>query len=221
MKRAINTWKMLTLARVMLAASIGVVTVGCGAEFEDPLLTDEETKTSPAIWSTLRSALVKGKGGVNGDTDYCNNGTCEFGEGDCDGGPACVAGLVCGINMGDRFGMPTRFWDVCVAPHCGNGVQDGDETSPDCGGTCGECECIGSSGDVGYCSGACQCTGGQGDCDVDADCLGALVCGRNVGDRFGMPGPKWDVCWPSHCADGLWNGDETAADCGGSCGSCS
>ncbi|MDQ3030785.1 MAG: hypothetical protein M3Y87_00045 [Myxococcota bacterium] len=39
-------------------------------------------------------------------------------------------------GLGPSYGFPAGT-DVCIAAHCTNGVQDGDETGVDCGGSCG------------------------------------------------------------------------------------
>lgn len=75
----------------------------------------------------------------NGDANgFCTiECTCDVGFGDCDGSAQCDDGLICLNNNGSFWGMPPNY-DVCVAAHCNNSVQDGDETSVDQGGSCGE-----------------------------------------------------------------------------------
>lgn len=64
------------------------------------------------------------------------------------------------------------------------------------------------------------CGNGEGDCDTDAQCQAGSYCGLNNGAQFGMPAAH-DVCIPTHCKDGLRNGDETGLDCGGAfCKAC-
>jgi hypothetical protein len=78
---------------------------------------------------------------------------------------------------------------------------------------------IGSAnGQYDYCDGLLLCAQGEGDCDGDLQCDLGLACIDDLGDNFGL---AWttDVCAPSHCGDGSLNGDETAIDFGGSCGS--
>ena len=75
-------------------------------------------------------------------------------------------------------------------PSCDNGIQDGDETDVDCGGSCAD-----------------QCGTGQG-CGGPDDCQsGECGAGMTCED-------------PTSCSDGIMNGDETDLDCGGSCPPC-
>lgn len=160
--------------------------------------------------------------GPLGGDDYCTTCPCAVGEGDCDTNSECASGLICGNDNGGKFGLSSAT-DVCVPSHCQNGVQDGDETAVDCGGSCGTqgvCSampvCTGSNGDENFCT-TCLCQVGQGDCDTNSECGPGLVCINNNGGKFGL-GTSTDVCAPSHCGNGVQDGDETAVDCGGSCG---
>ncbi|MEM9458710.1 MAG: hypothetical protein AAGF11_31325 [Myxococcota bacterium] len=74
---------------------------------------------------------------------------------------------------------------------CSNGIQDGDETDVDCGGSCPD-----------------RCDDGEG-CSIDDDCLS-----EQCGDDLTCTPP------PAGCRDGVLNGDETDIDCGGSCPGC-
>jgi hypothetical protein len=47
-----------------------------------------------------------------------------------------------------------------------------------------------------------------------------LACITNNGPKFGFA-VDWDVCAGAHCSNDVMDGDETGADCGGSCGTCS
>ena len=82
---------------------------GCG-EAEDQFLT-------------LDQGLQKGTPGAqNGDGNFCKGAElCAEGEGDCDRNDQCEAGLICGHNIGDRFGFQSGL-DVCVKSHCTNGA---------------------------------------------------------------------------------------------------
>ena len=78
------------------------------------------------------------------------------------------------------------------AASCNDGIQNGDETGVDCGGSCED-----------------ACT--ANDCESDADCNKGYICKNEVCTK--KPGS-------ASCADGKKNGDETDVDCGGSCGGC-
>ncbi|MBB88505.1 MAG: hypothetical protein CMP06_14605 [Xanthomonadales bacterium] len=111
------------------------------------------------------------------DTDCggsCGN-TCDTAEG-CDDGGDCISGVCDGATL------------TCSAPTCFDGVDNGDETDIDCGGSC-----------------AATCDDGDG-CAVAADCTSGVCDGVS------------DTCTAPSCADGVQNGDETGLDCGGSCG---
>jgi hypothetical protein len=88
----------------------------------------------------------------------------------------------------------------CVADHCLDHHQDGDETGFDCGGSCKKCE--------------------YGGCKQDGDCVssqcnhqGAISwCTPTIPDRCdAIP----LVCSSEGCADGARDGFETDVDCGG------
>lgn len=65
---------------------------------------------------------------------------CATGGGDCDSSADCQTGLVCDFGNGAKFGYPGH--DFCVLPHCTDGVENGDETGLDCGGSCGSVGCV-------------------------------------------------------------------------------
>ncbi len=49
-----------------------------------------------------------------GHSTYCTVcGPCDWGNGDCDSNSQCRSGLVCGINNGGSWGLPSSY-DVCV-----------------------------------------------------------------------------------------------------------
>jgi hypothetical protein len=172
---------------------------------------------------STQEPLVKGTpGAVNGDRDYCNNAAspCGLGEGDCDSNAQCAPGmgLACIADNGPKFGFP-EGWDVCAGSHCANGTMDSDETSTDCGGSCGTCPtCVGTPGASNFCQN-CLCASGQGDCDTSSECATGLVCGVDNGPVFGLP-LGYDVCVEPHCTNGVLDaGDgETSIDEGGACG---
>src|SRR6185369_11791484 len=80
------------------------------------------------------------------------------------------------------------------APSCIDGLQNGDETGKDCGGSC---IALGQ-----------KCSNGLG-CVSDNDCVSSL-CTANVCSPASIP---------AHCSNGLLDADETGKDCGGSCAS--
>ena len=172
-------------------------------------------------------ALMKGQtGAANGDSEYCNDAAhlCSFGEGDCDNNAQCAAGLSCVPNQGAVFGLAASV-DICEPLHCASRSQDADETGVDCGGSCAPCGSGVSTtstaqlGTHGYCTSSHTCSALQGDCDHNTDCNAGLVCVANMGGYVGL-GSNVDICMLATCHDRVFNGDETAADCGGSCPPC-
>ncbi|MEM9073738.1 MAG: hypothetical protein AAGE52_34930 [Myxococcota bacterium] len=134
-------------------------------------------------------------------------GVCDLGE-FCDGrsvecpgnrfltnGTSCPGG-VCAIG-------------ICVT--CEDGVQNGDETGIDCGGSCVACptctDGLQNGSELGI-----DCGGG---CEPCATCEDGL---RNGGELGVDCGGECEPC-PS-CTDGFRNGDELDVDCGGSCAAC-
>lgn len=198
------------VALVAVAASLGA----CG---DSSTASDED-------FTEAQSALTKGIAGAKvGDSDYCGTtptSLCGMGEGDCDSSAQCQAGLTCVAGNLAKRGALTG--DACAPSHCGNGLKDADETSIDCGGTCGtDCvvTCDKSNGDSSRCSTDCPCSVGEGDCDSAAECQPGLVCGTTNGAAFGLPAGT-DACWGGSCQNATRDGDETAVDCGGSCAPC-
>ncbi|MBC6993970.1 M14 family zinc carboxypeptidase [Neolewinella lacunae] len=94
-----------------------------------------------------------------------------------------------GIQNGDETGVDCGGSACSPCPTCTDGIQNGDETGVDCGGpACPACP---------------SCNDGilnNGETSVD--------CG----------GPNCAAC-PT-CTDGIQNGDETGVDCGGACTPC-
>lgn len=159
--------------------------------------------------------------GTPGAANFCTACLCGAGQGDCDSSAECASGLTCGLDNGPMFGLP-KGYDVCVAPHCLNGVQDAasGETGIDDGGPCGTraSSCSGTPGSTDFCVG-CLCASGEGDCDSDAECTSGLVCGLNNGLKFGLP-KAFDLCVPAHCTNKVLDAasGETGVDVGGACG---
>lgn len=123
---------------------------------------------------------------------YCKNGVKSPGETDTDcGGPhcrRCDTGSTCFISSDCASGVCSD--NACQAATHNDGIQNGNESGPDCG----------------YLGGPLYaCEDGQG-CNTPFDCISG-VC--YVG-----------VCQPSSCLDDRLNGTETKTDCGGSCPPC-
>jgi hypothetical protein len=78
----------------------------------------------------------------------------------------------------------------CISGLCSDGSKNDPETDVDCGGDCPPCKV-------------------HQDCGVDADCASG-ACDAYAPRR----------CLADHCADHHRNGDESDADCGGSCDKC-
>ncbi|MCR9160699.1 MAG: hypothetical protein ACE37F_20695 [Nannocystaceae bacterium] len=87
--------------------------------------------------------------------------------------------------------------DSAGGADCNDGMQNGDETDVDCGGSCDE-----------------KCDDGEG-CMVDDDCM-SDACGDD--DTCQSTDTDSDTDGDPTCEDGMQNGDETDVDCGNSCG---
>jgi hypothetical protein len=111
------------------------------------------------------------------------------GPGTC---PRCLIGGMCGATSDCAVGGECSG-GVCELEICMNGAMDPGETDVDCGGTC-----------------AAGCDTDEM-CVVSADCA-SLVCGTG-----GLCATPPCACIAAGCFDGVRNGDETDADCGGSC----
>ncbi len=99
-------------------------------------------------------------------------------------------------------------------PTCNDGIQNGNETGVDCGGSCPPCptcnDGIQNQGETGVDCG--------GPCPACPTCDDGIQNQGETGVDCGGPCP---ACPPtSSCTDGIKNGDETGVDCGGSCPPC-
>ncbi len=143
------------------------------------------------------------------DSDYCSSSCpCAWGEGDCDSDSQCQDGLECEYNIGADFGLDSGL-DLCVkpgypsnqpmcsgsspTPTCNDGVQNGDETGVDCGGSCTACTVSPSCND-----------GVQNGDETGVDCGGS--CPACVA--------------PDSCGDGVCGNSETCLSCASDCGTC-
>ena len=96
-------------------------------------------------------------------------------------------------------------------PTCDDGIQNGDETGIDCGGSCAAC----ATCDDGILN------GDETGVDCGGSCAACATCDDGIlnGDETGIDcGGSCAAC--ATCDDGILNGDETGIDCGGSCAAC-
>lgn len=201
------------MALPVVVGSLGA----CGDSAED----GGETNGSSG---TIQAGLTKGSPGANvGDSDFCGTSStsrCTIGQGDCDADQQCQSGLVC--VPGNLAKRGTIAGDACAPLHCRDGVKNVDETSIDCGGSCGwNCTvaCDAANGSAGKCSTDCPCSVGEGQCTDSAQCAAGLECGSNNGSLFQLASGT-NACWAATCQNSQKDGDETAVDCGGSCAPC-
>ncbi len=128
-------------------------------------------------------------------------------------------GVFCaGIGCLETYNLetPSNTW-ICGdtnPPTCNDGIQNGNETGVDCGGTCPTCPATCSDGvqngnetDVD-CGGTCP--------TCPATCSDGIQNGNETGVDCGGTCP---TC-PATCSDGIQNGNETGVDCGGTCPTC-
>lgn len=144
----------------------------------------------------------------------------------CDGNGACVECLTAGDCLSN-----VCIDNRCVAPACGDGVMNGEETDVDCGGpACVPCAggmaCLaGSDCQDGVChDGRCRapsCIDGMANgAETDVDCGGPACPPCATGKGCAADGDclggrcSGTTCLPS-CTDTVQNGSETDVDCGG------
>ena len=175
--------------------------------------------------ASVCAAPICGDGKKNGD---------ETGI-DC-GGTQCAGAPPCPVCTGPSDCAPGESCDLasglCEGPGCLDGIQNGGETGPDCGGPCSPCDpgvgcllagdcasqvCLGGVCRAASCSdnvqnqgeSAVDC-GGTGNgcarCGVGASCTGATDCTSGVCTS--------GTCAAPTCGDGVQNGLELAPDCG-------
>jgi hypothetical protein len=161
---------------------------------------------------------------------------------DCGGGvcPTCANGLACVTGAGLRdcvSGVCTN--NLCQAPTCNDGVQNGNEVGIDCRGVCNNLcpdgrRCLAANDCIsGVCTnnicGVAACNDGvRNGAETGIDCGGG-ACPR-CADGIGCVNGAQDCvslncingsCAAPTCVDALKNGAETATDCGGgTCGPC-
>lgn len=104
---------------------------------------------------------------LKGDWDFCKNGGCMRGHGDCDVDADCTGNLTCIQNNGAEWGYGSTR-DVCDYP----------------------------PGHANYCSNTHPCGAGEGDCDTGwgkHECGFGLWCNQDRGPLYGFA--SWvDVC---------------------------
>lgn len=178
-------------------------------------------------------------GARNGDeADVDCGGSCEV---------RCLAAQTCGTSDDCSEGFYCPEVDrVCTAVSCSDGVRNGSELAPDCGGGCPGCPDGAACGAATDClSGVCgedatcappSCEDGVANQDEPApDCGGSCDAGCQPGLRCAEPGDcASGVCEASGCSggaplccqapacdDGVLNGGEASLDCGGgACAPC-
>lgn len=180
-------------------------------------------------------------------TETCAAPTCDDGapngnETDVDcGGPECPSCPAPGnCVMGTDCISGVCDGGQCVPASCDDGVLNGDETDTDCGGdVCAPCDggetcleaddCASEICDAGTCADASCDDGVRNQGETDVDCGGAACdpCDDGQGCETGTDcvslscDPVAEVCEAPTCSDGVLNGNETGADCGGpDCGGC-
>jgi hypothetical protein len=84
---------------------------------------------------------------ANGTAGHCTNACpCAADQGGCTTNAQCQSGLVCKLNSGAFFNMPSNL-GVCIPSTCSDNSKDGNETAIDCGGSC--LPCSGGSATIG------------------------------------------------------------------------
>ena len=172
--------------------------------------------------------------GLETDID-CGGAACATVQKACDEGMQCLEDSDCASGICDPASLR------CVS--CVNGLQDGDETDVDCGGSvCAQCldgdgcqanghctsgVCFLAGGSVGVCV---SCTngfkdGGEPDIDCGGDCTKGCSLDRTCLDnsdcavgncKLGESGFRCTPETPAEqCSNGIQNPGETGVDCGG------
>ena len=158
-------------------------------------------------------------------------------------GLTLLVGLGCGDDAtSDDAAVDAGLFDAGDAAssdagaRCDDGLQNGDESDTDCGGSCTPCflddDCRADAdcqseicGASGRCLNA-DCGNSIADgSESDVDCGGGCdlctvgaACARDTDCDSGTCGGS--VCLDASCRDGLRGGDESDVDCGGSCVPC-
>ena len=116
----------------------------------------------------------------NAVTRHCSNTDCKEGEGYCATDSECEASLVCG-----QYNCVNDTMHNCCTKLCNNHT---DCLSQECDIENNQCR-LGTY--WSKCTLASLCNEGEGDCDVDSECKGSLVCGK---DNCGSGAAGMDCC---------------------------
>jgi hypothetical protein len=198
-------------------------------------LTSDDFEPQVIAGAPLTLAGAAPPDGACGGASCCEAQACPSDQ-NCRGGvciPAGASEMACdGMDCSGDL-------NVALASSCDDGARNGDEASVDCGGSCSGCAdgsaCAGDADCASHvctasrcsepsctdgvsnrdetgvdCGGSCtdSCAAGQG-CAGDDDCGEGLFCA--------MTG----LCTVVSCSDGVRNGGEVLADCGGpDCSGC-
>ncbi|MEO8180305.1 MAG: hypothetical protein ABI895_15825 [Deltaproteobacteria bacterium] len=103
----------------------------------------------------------------------------------------CAITLVAGSSCASDLDCESQVCasGACAPASCNDGRENGGETGVDCGGACAL---------------ACNAAAVSGACTADAECGAGSFCAETT-----------LRCTPSACSDGIRNGEELEADCGG------
>jgi hypothetical protein len=143
------------------------------------------------------------------------------------------------LISGGQF-LSSQSQNFCASgstPSCTDGIQNGNETGIDCGGTCPACptcnDGIQNGNETGIdCGGSCPAcptcfdgiqNGNETGVDCGGSCMACPTCSDGIqnGNETGVDcGGSCPACPTSTCTDGIQNGNETGVDCGGSCIAC-
>ncbi len=196
----------------------------CVTDICDTSDGDGKADCCTVAWDSSCVAMVKTVCDAFCADDICSHSPCDEGEGlvsGCDDPTGCVADICtadpscCSSGAGNWdadciAGVDTECGMFVTYPSCFDGLQNGDETGVDCGGSscpaCATCtDGLMNGAETGVdCGGACPTA-----CPT---CSDGLLNGTETGIDCGGTCPACPTC-----TDGLLNGPETGIDCGGTC----
>ena len=226
-----STW----LGRFVAAGIFTAAVVACSSSTKDT--GDDDASPPGSDAGTFDAAHV-----VDSGSDASPNNRVTNDAGQCVSN--CHEGDPCTLPAECASGLCTA--GACVEPSCTDGMLDGTETAPDCGGTCVACAdglacVIGADCESGVCdpsSKTCAVptstdtvkNGNETGVDCGSSGTGTNTHAPPCGDGQGCndPGDCADklcstvtkTCTPSSCTDKIQNGTETGLDCGGLCDPC-